>query len=101
VILDLSRNILPMELVLLNTASIGQPRRVEDANLVTGLGQFPTLKAAGTHPYIIAAPEVIELGRVGLTLTRRTTSFVGLVKGVEVIIIDVVAAKDIGDEFQD
>jgi len=32
-LVDLGINILLVEFVLLNTASVGQPRRVEDANL--------------------------------------------------------------------
>jgi len=35
-LLDLSRNALLVELVLLKTTGVGQPRRVEDANLERG-----------------------------------------------------------------
>jgi hypothetical protein len=57
------------------------------------------IEYAGAHQYTIAAPEFIELGIVGLTLTGRTTLFVVVVKGLEVVVINVIAAKDIGDEL--
>ena len=44
VFLDLCRNTLLVKLVLLKTASVGQPRRVEDANLGKRLGILTTLK---------------------------------------------------------
>ena len=100
-ILDLNRNILPVELILLNTASIGQSRCVQDANLAKSSGVFSAMQNAGAHQYTIAALKLIKLGRVGLTLTGRTTLFVGVVKGLEVIVIYVLAAKNIGHEFDD
>ena len=49
VLLNLGRNTLTMELVLLDTTSIGQPRRVENANL---LGTLRTFTAFNT-PYLL------------------------------------------------
>jgi len=65
------------------------------------LRPFPALNNAGAHQYTIATFEFIELGRVGLTLTGRTALFVGVVKDLEVVVINAFAVKDVGDEFQD
>ena len=52
VLLDLSDNLFLVELVLLNTSSVGQPRGVEDANLGTRLCIFTTLEM----PVLTTAP---------------------------------------------
>jgi hypothetical protein len=57
VLLDLSRNALLVELVLLKTASVGQPRRVEDANLGKRLRILTMFKnlALTTMPFLLVS----------------------------------------------
>ncbi len=69
-----------------------------------GRGYIPvpaTFKSTGTYHYTIVARKFIQAGRVGLTLVVRTTLFIGTVEDTEVVVIGVIAGKDIGDEFQD
>ena len=54
-----------------------------------------------TYHYAILAPKLVKSGRVGLALVVRTTQLVGMIENVEVVVINVVSSKDIGDEFQD
>ena len=54
-----------------------------------------------THHYAILARKLVKAGRVSLALVVRTTSLVRMVENVKVAVINVVASKDIGDEFQD
>lgn len=55
----------------------------------------------GTYYYAILARKFVQTRRVGLTLMTRTTLFVGVVEDLEVVLINVVAGEDIGDEFQE
>ena len=54
-----------------------------------------------TYHYSVLAYKVVKAGRVSLALVVRTTLLAGVVKGVEIVVIDVVATKGIGDEFQE
>jgi len=99
VTLDLSGNTLLVEFVLLDTVCVSQTRGVEDTDLGKRLGIFITFTNARTYRYAIVARKFVKAGRVGLALVVRTTSFVGMVENIEVIMINVVARKDIGDEF--
>ena len=100
-LLDLVCNPLLVEPILLKTASVGQARCVEDANLGKRLGLLTAFRHAGTYHYAVLAREFVKLGRVGLALAVRTTLLVGVVEGVEVVVIDAVAMKGIGDELQE
>ena len=96
--LDLSCNTVLLGLVLLRTASIGEPWRVQDANLGKSLRPLVTStdgESAYHHAVVVCI--FIEAGLVGLTLN---TSLVLVVKDFKVVVINVVASKDIGDEFQ-
>jgi len=95
--LDLGDNALLVELVLLDTLSIGQPRGVEYTDLGKRLHILITFTNVGTYRHAIVARKFVKAGRVGLALVVRTTSLVGTVEYVEVIIIDVVSNEDIGD----
>ena len=99
VVLDLSRNTPLVELVLLNTASVGQPRRVEDADL----GQRLCLltKNTGAYHYAVVTRDFVKTGRIGLALIIRTTLLIRVIENVEVVVINVFAENDIGNEFQD
>ena len=97
--LDLSGNTLLVQLVLLDTVSISQTRGVDNTDLEKRLGILITFKNTRTYRHAIVAPKFVKAGRVGLALVVRTTSFVGIVENIEVIMINVVARKDIGDEF--
>jgi len=55
----------------------------------------------GTQHYAILTHKLVKVGRVRLARVVRTTSPVGMLEDVEVIVTYVVAGKDIGDEFQD
>ena len=97
VLIDLCRYTLPVEFVLLNTASVGQARGVEDTNLAKNLSMPATFDNARTYYYPVLAGKFIQAGRVCLS----TTLPVGLVEDVEVVVIDVSARKDIGDELHE
>jgi hypothetical protein len=62
---------------------------------------YPPRSEADTYHYAILARQFVKAGRVGLALVVRTTSLVGTVENVEVVVINVVASKDIGDKFED
>jgi len=57
--------------------------------------------SAGAYRYAVLAPKFVKAGRVGLTLVVRATLLVGTVENIEVITVDVVTGKDIGNEFHD
>ena len=56
---------------------------------------------AGTYLDAVVAHKFIKAGRVGLTLLTRTTLLIATVEDAEVVVINAVADKDIGDELQD
>ena len=60
-----------------------------------------TFTNAYTYRYTILARKLVKPDRVGLALIVGTISLVGIVENVEVVVVNVVASKDIGDEFQD
>jgi len=62
---------------------------------------FTTFIYAYTYHYAVLARKFVKSGGVGPALGVGTTSLVGIVKNVEVVVVNVVASKDIGDEFQD
>jgi len=100
VILDLSLNTLLVELVLLNSASVSQTGCIEEVNLGERLFILTTFTDAYTYHYAILARKFVKSGGGGLTLGVGTT-LVGIVEDVEVVVVNVVASKDISDEFQD
>ena len=86
---------------MLGTTSVDQSRRVEDADLGKRLCLLNTLTIAGTYHNAVLAREFVKAGRVGLALVFRTTLLVSMIENVDVVMINVVAVKDIGDEFQE
>jgi len=100
-LLDLSCNTLLVELIVLKTVSVGQARCVEDANLGRRLGLLTTFRHARTYHYTVLAREFVKVDRVGLALVVRTMLLVGVVEGVKVVVVDVIAVKDIGDELEE
>jgi len=56
---------------------------------------------ARTYYYAVLACKSIKVARVDLALVIRAILPVGVVEGVEVVVIDVVDMKDIGDESQE
>jgi len=98
VVLDLCCNTPLVEFILLDTASVGQSWRVENPNLQKRLYTIlAPLKSASTYHYAVLARKCIQAGRVGLTLIVRTTLFIGTIENIEVIVINIIADKDIGD----
>jgi hypothetical protein len=83
-LLNLGRDILPVVLILLDAFSLCEPWRIDDANQCAAF-----------------AGKFIKAGLVGLTMTNGTTLLVGVVKDIEVVVVNVVADKNIGDEFRD
>ena len=98
-ILNLSRDALLVLRVLMNTASIRQSRRVEDANLCERSHLFLICTDTCTYQYAIITCKFVNTGRVGLTLAARTSLLVFLVEDVEVVVTKRFTNKDIGDEF--
>jgi len=101
VLLDLSGDTLSEELVLLDTMSVGQSRRVEDANLGKRLCPLNTFTIVGTYHNAVLACEFVKARRFGLALIIRTSFLVGMIENVDVVMTSIVAGKDIGDEFQE
>src|SRR5258706_15816340 len=100
--LDLSCNTLPLECVLLKMVCVGEPRCVENANLWKLVSLHTMFEIPNNHHYAVLAPELVKSRRLGLALVVRTTGLlVGVVEGVEVVVIDVVAVKDIVNELQE
>jgi hypothetical protein len=60
-----------------------------------------TFKMPNTYHCAVLARKFVKPGGVGLALVVRTTLLVGMVENVEVVVIIVVASKDIGNEFED
>jgi hypothetical protein len=54
-----------------------------------------------TYHEAIFACEFVKAGRVGLTLMARTMLLVAVIDDVKIVVIKIVAEKDIGDEFQE
>ena len=97
-VLDLCCNTPLVEFILLDTASIGQSWGVEDANLRKRLYTIlAPLKRTSTYRYAVLARKLIQARRVGLTLVVRTTLFIVAVENIEVVMISIIADKDIGD----
>jgi hypothetical protein len=83
----------------MNPASIGQSRRVENADLCKKSSILITSLTADTYQYTVRTSKFVNAGRVGLTVAVRTTLLVAVVEDSEVVAINVLADKDIGDEF--
>ena len=96
-LLDLGRNTLLVELVLLKATSIGQPRRVKDANLGKRLAIITMPTDSGAYHDAILARKFVNAGGVGLALVGRTTLLVGTVENVEVVTSSVIPGKNIGN----
>ena len=77
--LDLSCNTLPLECVLLKMTGVGEPRRVENANLGKMLSLHTTSEIPDTHYYAVLARKFVKTSRVGLALVVKPTSLVGVV----------------------
>jgi len=56
---------------------------------------------AYNHHYAVLARKFVKSGGVGPALVVGATSLVGIVEDVEVVVANVIASKDTGDEFQD
>ena len=65
------------------------------------LGLLTATRHTGTYHYAVLALKFVKVDRVGLALVIRTMLFVGVVEGFEVVVVDVVALKGIGDEFKE
>jgi len=101
VLLDLCLNTFLVEVVLIKRPSVSQPGCIEDANLREMLFILTTSVDAYTYYHTVLARKFVKSGGVGLALAVGTTSLVGIVKNVKVVVVNVVASKDISDEFQD
>jgi len=97
----LSRNTLLVKGILPRIASIDKTRCIKDANLGKRLCMLTTLTNIGTYHDAVLAPKFIKARGVGLTLITRITLLVCMFEAVEVVVVDVIACKDIGDESQD
>ena len=99
VLLDFIRDTFLVDFILLNTSGVGQPRCIKNANLGKRLYTVTMFTSAITYYYAVFARKFVKSRGVGLALVVGTTSLVGLVKGIGVVVIDVFAVKNIGDEF--
>ena len=100
VLLDLSGNAF-LGPILRNTAGIGEARWcVEDANLRKKLPWLTTFTNTGTYLYAVNARDFVNAGGFGLALVAGTTLLVDGLEDLIVVVINVVAVKDIGVEFQ-
>ena len=101
VVLDLSCNTFLAELVLPKVTSVSQPGRVEDADLRKRLRVLTTLRNVGTYHYAVVARKLVKAGRVGLRAITQIILLVGAVEDIEVVVLNPLSGKDIGDEFQE
>jgi len=101
VLLELRRNPLLAEVVVLKVASGGQSRRVENADLGERLRLHTTTANTSTYCYAVIARNFVKVSRVGLALVIGTTLLVRAAECVEVVMATVFADKEIGDEFED
>jgi hypothetical protein len=98
-LLNVCGNILLVELVLLKTASIRESRRVENANLRKKSRGPIIVKNNGTHRVAALTCKFVEMGRVGLAMTARTTLLIAVVEDFEVVIINIFPEKDVCNKF--
>jgi len=96
-----SSEIFLVVLVLPDTSSVRQPGGVEDANLGKGLHIRIALINASTYHHAVLARKVVKASRVGLTLVVGIPLLVRVVEKSEVVVINVIAKKHIGDVFHD
>jgi len=80
--------------------TIGETRRVEDAELQERSRIANMFTNAGTYHDTVLARDFVKTRRVGLVLVVRATLLIGTVEDVEIVMINVIAGNDIGDEFQ-
>ena len=99
VLFNISYDTLLVDLVLLNTTNVGQPRCVEDTDLRKKLWPPHCAKNPRSYQYPIGARNFVKVGRPNLLIS--TSSFWYAVENIEVVMIDVVAKKDIGNQFQE
>ena len=98
VLLNLSRNALLVNLVLLKVASVGKPRGVGDANVENTLHVVSTLTSANTYHYIVVGRKFVKARGVGPTLVVRTT-FEGVVTIIESLPSRTLAMSSKSDGF--
>ena len=96
VFLDLTGNGFLRGFVLQNTAGIGEPRCVDDANLRKRLSLLTTFTNAGTYHHAIITLKFVNAGRFGSALVP--TLLVGGLRDFKVVVINVLAVKDIGEK---
>jgi len=101
VILNLCCDTLLVNFVLLKTASIRQPRCVEDVNLGKWSNLLANFSKARAYLYAVVATKRVMASRIGLTFLVGATRFVFVIKDVKIVVVDVVSEKNIGDELQD
>ena len=56
---------------------------------------------AATYHDAVLAFKFVKARRIGLTLVSRCTLFVGMIKSLEVVVVNVVTGEDIGNELQE
>ena len=83
-----------------NIASVSQPGRVEDAELRKRLRELTTLRNVGTYHYAVVTRKFVKASQNGLRVIIQTTVLVGAVEDFEVVVINILAGEDIGDELQ-
>lgn len=88
-----------MELVLLDIAGLGESRCVEDVNLGKRLHLLRRFKDSITYHYTVPALEFVKECALDPTLIAGITLLVRVVENVKIIVINIFAVKDIGDEL--
>ena len=78
-LLELIRDTFLVNLILLDTASIDQPRCIEDADLDNRVSTLIMLTNVITYYYAVLTRKFVKAGRVGLALVATTTSLVCVV----------------------
>jgi len=89
--------LLLLELVLLKTTLVGEPRRVDDKNLEKRSRTLTTFTNASTYvttPFFLISSYGCQ---VSLALVVGTTLVIGMVENAKVVVISVVADKDVSD----
>ena len=90
-----------MDLVLPNTPTVGQSRRVKDLDLRKRLCIVAMFINFRTYHYVVLTRELVKVGLVGPTLVLKGIMLIGVVEDLKAVVVNIITGKDIGNEFHD
>ena len=99
VLYDLRCNAFLLEFVFPNIASVSKPGRIEDADLRKRLHVPTTPRNIATYHYTVVARKFVKASRIGVLVVIQMTVLVVAIEDFEVVVINTLAGKYIGDEL--